>query len=85
MKNHEIIRCTITGLIFLVFSLVLLEVYVLWKPYLNEFWDQFLTIFDWVFLWSAIQILTIELIQLFIDKAKIKKIFKANLKITIKE
>ena len=85
MKNHEIIRCAITGVIFLVFSLVLLELYVWCKPYLNAFWDQFLTIFDWVFLWSAIQILTIELIQLFIDKAKIKKIFKANLKITKKD
>lgn len=84
MKNHEIFRCTITGTIFLIFSLVLLGVYVYFRPYFSAFWDQFLTIFDWVFLWSAIQVLTIELIQLFIDKAKIIKLLKARLKIVSK-
>ena len=85
MKNHEIFRCAITGTIFLIFSLILLGVYVYFRPYFSAFWDQFLTIFDWVFLWSAIQVLTIELIQLFIDKAKILKLLKAQLKIVSKK
>ena len=77
-KNHEIARCGLTGLIFLVIAIAIVAGYVWLIPYFNVFWQQFYEIIEWVFVWTAVEILTIQLIQLFIDKLKIKKLVNAR-------
>ena len=84
-KKREITRCLLTGSIMAVVAVCLLFVYVYGFAKINAFFDVVGAIIAWVFSWTAVQIFTIDLIQLLIDKAKINKLLKANIDITNKK
>lgn len=80
-KNREISRCLITGIIMTIVSVCLLLLYVYVFSQLSLFWNKFQEISVWVFVWASVEILTVELIQLMIDRAKAKKLLNATLTI----
>ena len=77
-KQHEINRCLITGVILLFISLALIfiENFVMVK--LGAIVSEISNIVSWVFLWVTVEIMTIQLIQLIIDKNKLKRIKNAR-------
>lgn len=79
MKNHEISRCLMTGLVFFAIAVILAAVYVVIEPHIGKFFNQFCYIIEWVFICTTVQTLTIELIQLYIDRAKLKRLLKAKI------
>ena len=81
IKNREISRCLITGIIMTVIAVCLLLLYVYVFSQLSLFWNKFQEISAWVFVWASVEILTVELIQLLIDRAKAKNLLNANLTI----
>ena len=79
IKKHEINRCFISGLIFLfiAISLIFVDVYLA---------DNFVGVFAylveisaWVFAWIAVEVLSIQLLQIVIDKNKLKRLLKAEI------
>ena len=46
---------------------------------LNYFLFEFFNVFAWVFCWGGIEILTIELIQLIMEKNKAKRVLNSKI------
>jgi hypothetical protein len=81
-KQHELKRCLITGLILLLIGLVMLCFDVFIENKVPYFWFEFFNVFSWVFCWGAIEVLTIQLVQIKMEINKLKKITNANLLFT---
>ena len=82
-KQHEISRCLWTGIIMLFVSLILIFIENFWLINLGAIVGEISNIASWVFAWAAIEVLTIQLIQLVIDKRKVQRLRDA--KITFEE
>lgn len=83
-KQHEISRCITTGVILSCIGITLLTLFVFVFQYMHDAVVVFTELLTWVFAWCAVETLTIELIQLYIDRAKLKRLLNANI-ILIKE
>ena len=81
-KQHELKRCLITGIILLLIGLVMLCFDVFIENKVPYFWFEFFNVFSWVFCWGAIEVLTIQLVQIKMEINKLKKITNANLLFT---
>ena len=81
--SHEIFRCSIVGIVLLLFGVGLLCVTEFLLHGLDNFAYQFFTILSWVFCWGGIEVLCIQLTQLAIEKKKYKRLL--NCKISFKE
>lgn len=84
-KQHEISRCITTGVILLAISIVLISLYVFVFQNMHDLIVVFTDVISWIFTWCAIETLTIELIQLYIDRAKLKRLLNANIVIVQEE
>lgn len=80
--SHEIFRCSVVGIILLLLGTGLLCVTEFLLHDIDNFLYQFSTILSWVFCWGGIEVLTIQLVQLLIEKTKYKRLLKS--KITFK-
>ena len=83
-KTHEIVRCIVTGCVMVMVAVSLLLAFVYFFSKLTLFWVKAGEVAAWVFTWASVEILTIEFIQLLIDRAKIRKILKAKIILTNK-
>ncbi len=81
-KKHEFKRCLITGIILLLVGLAMLCFDVFIENKVSYFWFEFFNVFSWVFCWGAIEVLTIQLIQIQMEINKIKKITEADITFT---
>lgn len=79
-KKHEIGRCCLTGLILFIISMgfILFEQFVVIGAHAVIY--EFFEIMSWVFAWAAVETLTIELIQLIMDKRKYNRILDVDFK-----
>lgn len=84
-KKRELGRCLIIGFIMAAISVGLLVGYTVLQPYLTFFWNQFFNVIFWVFMWAAVEILTIEAIQILIEMAKIKRVLRAKIEFVEKK
>ena len=86
-KKRELARCLITGVIMAVFALALLAGYHFLHPYIEDivFWNELCDVAVWVFMWAAVEILTIEAIQILIEMAKIKRVLRAKIEFVEKK
>lgn len=84
-KKHEIGRCILTGCIMFAMSilLILLQNYVMVN--LGDILYEISEIAAWVFAWAAVEVLTIELVQLWIEVRKLKRLRRADLLFTTEE
>lgn len=82
VKKNECFRCLMYGLSLFLVGMILLfiNIYVVDT---NNFVYEFFNVFTWVFLWGAIEVLLIEMVQIIIEIKKLKKILEA--KIVIKK
>lgn len=78
-KNNEIKRCLTTGIILLFVGLAVLCFDVFVAENLSYFLFEFFNIFAWVFCWAAVEIFTIHLVQLIIDKRKYKRLLSVEI------
>lgn len=78
-KSHECARCIITGIILLLVGVAMLAFDVFVMEELNYFLFEFFNVFAWVFCWGGIEILTIELIQLIMEKNKAKRVLNSKI------
>ncbi len=78
-KKHEFKRCLLTGIILLVVGLAMLCFDVFIEDKVPYFWFEFFNVFSWVFCWGAIEVLTIQLIQIQMEINKLKKITESNI------
>lgn len=78
-KQHEISRCITTGVILLAISIIMISLYVFVFQNMHDLIVVFTDVISWIFTWCAIETLTIELIQLYIDRAKLKRLLNANI------
>ncbi|MBR2467648.1 MAG: hypothetical protein IKB42_01220 [Clostridia bacterium] len=78
-KKHECTRCIITGIILLLVGIAMLAFDVFVMEPLNYFFYEFFNVFAWVFCWGGIEILTIELIQLIMEKNKAKRVLNSKI------
>ncbi len=85
-KKHEIARCVITGLTIMAIgiALILFSVFfttdVYGTPYPNaKLLNYVVDLLAWITIWDSVEVLTVELIQLLIERKKLKKIKTANL------
>lgn len=79
MKQYEIHRCLITGFFMFLAFCALLAITICVNTALGEVFYYVADLATWVFGWGFIEIVTIELIQLYIDKYKYKKIRDAEI------
>lgn len=84
-KQHEISRCLTTGVILSFIGILLLTLFVFVFQYMHDAVVVFTELITWVFSWCAVETLTIELIQLYIDRAKLKRLLNANIVIVQEE
>lgn len=79
-KKHEIGRCIITGIVLWIVSigLILFEQFVIAGS--NAILCEIFEIISWVFTWVAVETLTIELIQLIMDKRKYSRLLDVKFK-----
>lgn len=82
-KNNEIKRCFTTGLILLFVGFALLAFDVFVAASMGEFIYEFFNIFAWVFCWAAVEIFTIHLVQLIIDKRKYKRLLSVEIRFKV--
>lgn len=82
-KNNEIKRCFITGMILLFVGLGLLAFDVFVAESFGYFLYEFFNVFAWVFCWAAIEVFTIHLVQLIIDKRKFKRLLSVEIRFKI--
>lgn len=78
-KNREIARCLLTGLVLTTVAICALLAYVFFFANQSLFLNKFGEIVSWVFVWASVEIITIEMIQLLIEKAKVKRLLNAKL------
>ncbi len=78
-KKREITRCLFTGISLLVVAISALLAFVYFFVDKSLFWNKFGEIISWVFVWGSVEVFTIELIQLLIDKAKAKRLLNATI------
>lgn len=81
-KKHEFKRCLLTGVVLLLIGLAMLCFDVFIENKVSYFWFEFFNVFAWVFCWGAIEVLTIQLVQIQMEINKLKKIIHANLVFT---
>lgn len=79
-KKHEIGRCVLTGIIMWIISiaLILFEQFVVAGA--HDVIYEISEVMSWVFTWVAVETLTIELIQLVLDKRKYNRILDVDFK-----
>lgn len=77
-KKNEMKRCITTGLIMFVIGLILLLTYVYISPKWGPFIEEVFDLVAWVFAWAAVEILTVELIQILIEIKKYKRILNSK-------
>lgn len=83
MKKNEISRCAMIGSVQFLFSIALIFFLVFVAPSMGNTFYIFFEIFTWVFAWCAIEMLTIHMSQLIIDKLKFKRLLKATIQFDI--
>lgn len=79
IKKHEINRCFISGLTFLLIAIALIFVDVYLSHNFTGVFAYLIEISAWVFAWVAVEVLSIQLLQLTIDKNKLKRLLKAEI------
>lgn len=79
-KKLEIHRCVWTGVVLALISFILISLQVFIFQNLHDIIRVASEVCSWVFAWSAIEVLTIELIQLEIDKHKLQKLLSVSIK-----
>lgn len=86
-KKKELGRCLITGIIMAIIGLGLLIGYHFLHPYIEDivFLNELCDVAVWVFMWAAVEILTVEAIQIGIEIAKIKRVLRANVEFVEKK
>ena len=81
--DHEIRRCAMVGIFTLIVGLLLLCVDVFLIGNNSKYFYELVSIFAWVFCWVATEVLTIQILQLVIEKRKYKRLLRC--KITFKD
>ena len=84
MKRLELSRCLTTGFSLLVVGILLILLNVFVFEELEKFTYEMFSVISWVFMWAAVETLTLELIQILIEIKKSKKLLKSNLTFTKK-
>lgn len=80
INKHEVNRCLLSGLSFLFVALILIffDVYV--ASYQGKIIAYLVEVAAWVFAWVAVEVLGIHLLQLLIERNKLKRMLKAKIK-----
>ena len=81
INKHEVNRCFLSGLAFMFVALLLifLDVYV--ASFQGEIIAYIVEVAAWVFAWVAVEVLSIHLLQLLIERSKLKRMLKAEIKL----
>ena len=81
INKHEVNRCLFSGLVFVFVALILifLDVYV--ASFQGKIIAYIVEVAAWVFAWVAVEVLSIHLLQLLIERSKLKRMLKAEIKL----
>ncbi len=77
-KKNEIVRCVMTGIILWIVSLALIFFEQLVIAGMHDIICEIFEILSWVFAWVAVETLTLELIQLIMDKRKYTRLLNVK-------
>lgn len=81
INKHEVNRCLFSGLAFMLVALVLILLDVYLASYQGEIFAYLIEVSAWVFAWVAVEVLSIHLLQLLIERSKLKRMLKAEIKL----
>ena len=81
INKHEVNRCMLSGFSFLIVALVLIFVDVYFARFQGEIIAYLFEVAAWVFAWVAVEVLSIHLLQLLIERNKLKRMRKAEIRL----